>query len=102
MERRETKHCAQELRSKGGAEKKPLTGDNTNKEKDRRCYKCNAYGHISLHCDAETPTKNINIIQRTEEQDDDNDEENWDDIKMSSSDEERMYKKLYYQSKSRQ
>lgn len=78
------------------------------KEKGRKCFKCNAYGHMSASCPGTKPasSKTMNILQRIEDEpvpdeEDETDDEKDDEFELSEEDQEKWFKKLYYQSKSR-
>lgn len=81
--------------------------DCSTKELGPKCYKCQKNGHISSCCPESTSNGNINCMQRvkfqTDEEENYKDETNEEDYFPASPEEdEKMYKRLYYQSKSRQ
>lgn len=70
------------------------------KDKGRRYFRCNSFGHMSANCKAEQDesTKRINFIQRVESKIEEDEEES--DAEMFQDELEKMHKKFYFQSKS--
>lgn len=76
-----------------------------NKTSGPKCFRCSEFGHISSSCtNVQSTMPRMNIIREVEnnEEGSDKEEEDVDEIKMSPEDEERWYKRLYYQHKSRE
>lgn len=77
--------------------------DCSRRDKGPKCFACGKFGHVKSDClnSKSSNANKINIIQRIDEDRSEGSDNDQDEFRMSPSDEERMYKKSYYQSKSR-